>query len=132
MDSYRTLANMVTARVEEKKSVFIAVAAPASNEQMVDALLGSLRSQHRAANHHVYAYLLRETGCARCSDDGEPSQTAGMPVLGVLQHAGITDCALVVIRYFGGTLLGVGGLVRAYTAAAQAALKKKQTEVLNL
>ncbi len=83
-----------------------------------------VRARHRTANHNVYAYLLRQGGRTRYSDDGEPQKTAGLPVLEVLRHSGLTDLIVVVTRYFGGTLLGTGGLVRAYTTAAQAALER--------
>ena len=74
------------------------------------------------ARHNVYAYVLRENGRVRYSDDGEPQKTAGMPTLEAIQHAGLTDVAVVVTRYFGGILLGTGGLVRAYTQATQAGI----------
>lgn len=122
MDSYRTLAGRATATIVEKKSEFIAAAAPAATEEDALALLLEVRAAHRTARHNVYAYLLREGARRRYSDDGEPAKTAGLPVLGVLEHSGVTDCIIVVTRYFGGVLLGTGGLVRAYTAAAKAAL----------
>ncbi len=84
--------------------------------------LASVRAQHRTARHNVYAYVLREGNRTRYSDDGEPAKTAGLPVLEAIQHAGVTDCVVVVTRYFGGILLGTGGLVRAYTASAAAGL----------
>jgi len=86
------------------------------------AFLEGIRAQHRMARHHVYAYVVREGGRVRYSDDGEPAKTAGLPVLEAVQHAGLSDVIVVVTRYFGGTLLGTGGLVRAYTQAAQAAI----------
>ena len=84
--------------------------------------MASVRAQHRTARHNVYAYVLREGNRTRYSDDGEPAKTAGLPVLEAIQHAGVTDCVVVVTRYFGGILLGTGGLVRAYTASAAAGL----------
>ncbi len=125
-EAYRIPAGAVTATVTEKKSVFIALLAPAATEAEALAHLAAAQAAHRAANHHVYAYRLREGARTRHSDDGEPAQTAGLPVLSALTHAGLVNCIVVVTRYFGGTLLGKGGLVRAYTAAANAAIASAQ------
>lgn len=122
MQPYQTLRGAAEGTVVEKKSEFIAAVAPVDSEQTALAFLETVRARHRTARHNVYAYLLQEGGRTRYSDDGEPAKTAGLPVLEVLQHAGLTDVICVVTRYFGGVLLGTGGLVRAYTAAAQAAL----------
>lgn len=122
MESYHTLGGVAEGRVVEKKSEFLAAAAPAQNEQHALDFLEGIRAAHRTASHNVYAYSLRQDARQRYSDDGEPAKTAGLPVLGVIQHSGLVDCIIVVTRYFGGTLLGTGGLVRAYTAAAQNAL----------
>ncbi len=126
MEPYKTLANSPAEPAEgvvvEKKSEFIAVAAHVETEEQAVAFLDSVRARHRTARHNVYAYQLRADGRTRYSDDGEPAKTAGMPVLDVLRHAQLTDVCCVVTRYFGGILLGTGGLVRAYTAAAQEAL----------
>ena len=86
------------------------------------AFLERVRAENRMARHNVYAYILRADGRIRYSDDGEPQKTAGMPTLEAIQHAGLTDVIVVVTRYFGGILLGTGGLVRAYTQATQAGL----------
>lgn len=123
MQPYRTLRGNATAAITEKKSEFIAVAACVETEEEALAFLETVRTRHRTARHNVYAYLLREGDRTRYSDDGEPAKTAGMPILEVLRHAGLTDVIVVVTRYFGGILLGTGGLVRAYTQAAQAALE---------
>lgn len=122
MQPYQTLHGPAEASITEKKSEFIAAVAPVRTEEEALAFLEAVRAKHRTARHNVYAYLLREGGRIRYSDDGEPAKTAGLPVLEVLQHAGLTDVICVVTRYFGGILLGTGGLVRAYTAAATAAL----------
>lgn len=122
MDDYRTISGRSTAELEEKRSRFIALAAFADTEQKALAVLDEVRAAHRTARHNVYAYSLREGARLRYSDDGEPAKTAGLPVLDAIRHAGLTDCIVVVTRYFGGTLLGTGGLVRAYTAAAAGAL----------
>lgn len=132
MKNYRTIAGRATATIEEKKSVFIAVAAPACTEEEALTVLQQTRESHRTANHNVYAYLLREGNRTRCSDDGEPAKTAGVPILNVLQHSEITDCIVVVTRYFGGTLLGTGGLVRAYTSAAKAALDAADIRIMQV
>ncbi len=122
MDSYQTIEGAATARIEEKKSEFIAHAAFADTEEKALRFLESVRAEHRTASHNVYAYALREGARTRYSDDGEPAKTSGLPTLEAIRHAGLTDCVIVTTRYFGGTLLGTGGLVRAYTAAANAAL----------
>ncbi len=127
MSSYTTIEGRATAEIEEKKSRFIAHLAHVETEEEALAFLEEIRSQHRMARHNVYAYILREGGAGeagrvRYSDDGEPQKTAGLPTLSVLEHAGVTDIIAVVTRYFGGTLLGTGGLVRAYTQSTQAAL----------
>ena len=85
-------------------------------------MLEHVRAANRTARHTVYAYVLRQGGRTRYSDDGEPAKTAGTPVLEAIGHAGLSDVIVVVTRYFGGILLGTGGLVRAYTAAASGAL----------
>lgn len=122
MDDYRTIAGIATATYEEKRSKFIASAAFADTEEKALAHLAAVRAANRTARHNVYAYCLREGGRTRYSDDGEPAKTAGTPVLEAIGHAGLCDVVVVVTRYFGGVLLGTGGLVRAYTAAAAGAL----------
>ncbi len=122
MDSYKTVLRPGTAAITEKKSEFIGHIAPAHTEEEALAVLAAVKTEHRTARHNVYAYRLRENSRTRYSDDGEPAKTAGLPVLSALEHAGLEDCAVVVTRYFGGVLLGTGGLVRAYTAASQAAI----------
>lgn len=126
MEDYRTVAGTATAEYEEKKSRFIAQVAFADSEQAALAFLEQVRAANRTARHNVYAYRLRQGSRERYSDDGEPAKTAGTPVLEVLQHSGLVDVIAVVTRYFGGVLLGTGGLVRAYTAAAADALKAAQ------
>lgn len=122
MQPYRTPLGVSSAEVEEKKSRFIAQLAHAQTEEEAVAFLQQVRAANRTARHNVYAYALREDNRQRYSDDGEPAKTAGLPVLECLQHAQLTDAVLVVTRYFGGVLLGTGGLVRCYTAAAQGAV----------
>jgi uncharacterized YigZ family protein len=123
--SYLTIANgdEVTGEFEDRRSRFIAQLAHVSGEGEANAFIEKVRSRHHDARHNVPAWVLAD-GRERCSDDGEPSRTAGMPTLEVLHGAGFKDVCCVVTRYFGGTLLGPGGLVRAYTAATQAAVEE--------
>lgn len=120
-EPYITLLGRGEGRYEEKKSVFIGHAIHCESEAEALQFLAAMRKQYADARHNVYAYLLTEGNLMRYSDDAEPQGTAGLPVLDVLRKSGVTDAAIVVTRYFGGTLLGTGGLVRAYTAAAKAA-----------
>lgn len=122
MESYTTIAGAATASLTEKKSEFIANVSFADSEEAAIAFLESVRARHRTARHNVYAYVLRNEGRCRYSDDGEPAKTAGTPVLEVIRHEDLVDVIVVVTRYFGGVLLGTGGLVRAYTGAAQLGL----------
>ncbi len=125
MPAYLTIARRAEAEIEEKKSRFIAQLAHVETEDEALAFLDEIRTAHRMARHNVYAYILRGEGATpriRYSDDGEPQKTAGLPTLQTLEHAGLSDVACVVTRYFGGTLLGTGGLVRAYTQATQAGI----------
>ena len=108
--------------IYEKKSEFIGYISHAKTEADAQAFLASIRKKHYDARHACYAYIIKDEKIERQSDDGEPQKTAGMPILEVLRHSGLEDVIIVVVRYFGGTLLGTGGLVRAYTQAAQAAV----------
>lgn len=126
MREYCTIKSEAKASFIEKKSEFIGHAAPVSDETSALAFLEKIRSLHRRAKHNVYAYSLRENNIVRYSDDGEPQGTAGLPVLDFLKKNEITDVIVVVTRYFGGTLLGTGGLVRAYTQATKLAIEKAQ------
>ena len=126
MAEYRTISGTSTFEYEEKRSRFIGLAAFADTEEKALAVLSRVRAENRTARHNVYAYVLREGGRSRYSDDGEPAKTAGTPVLEAIGHAGLSDVIVVVTRYFGGILLGTGGLVRAYTAAASGALARAE------
>ncbi|MBQ9437281.1 MAG: YigZ family protein [Lachnospiraceae bacterium] len=107
----------------EKKSRFLAQTFPVKGVEEIEAFLDSVRKRYYDARHHCYAYCFGERyENSRISDDGEPTGTAGKPIFDVISGAGVTDCLAVVTRYFGGTLLGTGGLVRAYSAAAKGAL----------
>ncbi len=136
MSSYTTIEGRAVAEIEEKKSRFIASMAHVETEDEALAFLEEIRSANRMARHNVYAYILREGGAGaagriRYSDDGEPQKTAGLPTLEVLQHAGLTDVVCVVTRYFGGVLLGTGGLVRAYTQSTQAGIEAASLVVVS-
>ncbi len=106
----------------EKRSEFIGHISPVSNEEEAAWFINKIKAQNRRARHNVYAYILREGNVSRYSDDGEPQGTGGVPVLEVLRKSGLTDVCVVVTRYFGGILLGGGGLVRAYSHACKLAV----------
>lgn len=120
---YLTVQKESSAEFIEKRSRFIGYVKPVTGQEEATAFIETLRTKHWDATHNVYAYSLREGLQKRYSDDGEPSGTAGMPVLSVLTKPGITDAVIVVTRYFGGVLLGAGGLVRAYSHAASIAVE---------
>ena len=126
MQSYITVKNPSVFEYEDRKSVFIGMAMPVSTEADAIAFIDSVKKRYPDARHHVYAYVLRENSTMRFTDDREPQGTAGMPVLDVIRKRGCTDVVIVVTRYFGGTLLGTGGLVHAYTAAAIGALENAE------
>lgn len=117
-----SIAREVSCEMEERKSIFIGHAKPVSTEEEAKQFVAEKKAEYADATHNVYAYLLNGGAIARFSDDGEPQGTAGMPVLNVLKMSGACDLAVVVTRYFGGILLGAGGLVRAYSASARLAL----------
>ena len=116
--------------LEEKRSRFIGLCAPVKTEAEARQLIAAVREEHKSANHNVFAYSVTEGNIIRFNDDGEPGGTAGMPVLNVFEKAGVIDYVCVVTRYFGGTLLGAGGLVRAYTKAAKGAMEAAGPEEL--
>ncbi len=131
-ESYKTVEKLGEAVFVDKKSKFIAHTMPVRDEREALDFLQEMRTRYSDANHNVYAYIIDENNIFRYSDDGEPGGTSGMPVLDTLRKENIVDAITVVTRYFGGTLLGTGGLVRAYTAAASDSLKNagKITKVL--
>lgn len=122
-ERYKTVSMRAEAQFIEKKSKFIATVIPAETEDVALSFLEEMRKTYPDATHNVYAYVIDENNIFRYSDDGEPSGTAGMPVLDAIRKSGIVDCAVVVTRYFGGTLLGTGGLVHAYGKAAKDGLE---------
>ncbi|MBQ1594403.1 MAG: YigZ family protein [Ruminococcus sp.] len=120
---YKTVAREASDEFVEKRSRFIGYIKPVKTEEEAVAFINQKRSEHWDARHNVYAYSLREGNIKRYSDDGEPSGTAGMPVLDVIVKNEIYDVCVVVTRYFGGVLLGTGGLVRAYSQGSKIALE---------
>ncbi|MBP3946298.1 YigZ family protein [Psychrobacter sp. K31L] len=123
--SYQTLKRAVTARLEIKKSDFIAYAYPVHSREQAMFHVEQLRIQYADARHYCWAYIIGDpdnTTSAGFDDDGEPSGTAGRPILNVLQHKSIGNVIIIVVRYFGGIKLGAGGLTRAYAGSAQAAV----------
>lgn len=122
MNTYTTLLKEGSATLVEKRSEFIGYAKPVNTEEEATAFVASIKKKHADARHNVFAYVLRGGALKRYSDDGEPQGSAGMPVLDVLCKNGLDGAAVVVTRYFGGILLGTGGLVRAYSSSASAAV----------
>ncbi len=122
-DVYRTVYEGGEDEIEEKKSRFIAHVRPVHSEEEASAFIAEMKKKYWDARHNCSAFIIgKNSEVMRSSDDGEPSGTAGKPILEVLLGEGLTDTAVVVTRYFGGTLLGTGGLIRAYTQATQAGL----------
>ena len=130
MESYITVKEHSHFEYEDRKSVFIGEAMPVSTESEAIAFIESVKKRYPDARHHVYAYVLRENTTMRFTDDHEPQGTAGMPVLDIIRKNGCTDVVIVVTRYFGGTLLGTGGLVKAYSDSAKAVLDITKFEPL--
>lgn len=122
-DSYLTIARPSEAYNRERSSKFLSYAYPVENEEDIREALEALRKRYFDATHHCYAWRLGPEGESfRANDDGEPSGTAGRPILGQMLSAGVTNCLVVVVRYFGGTKLGVPGLIAAYKEATQEVL----------
>jgi uncharacterized YigZ family protein len=122
-DIYRTIRAATTGLYKEKGSRFISAAIPVSDEKEIKSVIEGIRKEHHEARHNCYAYLIGlKEDIWRANDDGEPSGTAGRPILGQIKSFGLTNVLIVVSRYFGGTLLGVSGLINAYKSAAYSAL----------
>ena len=123
MQEYKTVEKEASDFFIEKKSKFIGYAKPVKTQEEAVEFISEIKSKHWDATHNVYAYVLRENNIQRYSDDGEPSGTAGVPVLDVMLKESLVDVCVVATRYFGGTLLGAGGLVRAYSHTSKIALE---------
>lgn len=123
MKEYKTVEKEASDFFIEKKSKFIGYAKPVKTQEDAVEFISKIKSKHWDATHNVYAYVLRENNIQRYSDDGEPSGTAGVPVLDVMLKESLVDVCVVATRYFGGTLLGAGGLVRAYSHTSKIALE---------
>lgn len=119
---YKTVLAEYSAEFIDKKSKFIATLRPVSTQEEANAFIEEMRTKYWDATHNVYAYVLSEQNIKRYSDDGEPSGTSGVPSLNVLEGEGLLNVAVVITRYFGGTLLGTGGLVRAYSESVKRAV----------
>ena len=122
LKDYITIKDSASPEFTERRSRFIGYIKPVTDEKQALDFINSIRAKHWDATHNVYAYVLREQNTCRYSDDNEPQGTAGMPVLDVIRKSGLTDVCIVVTRYFGGILLGGGGLVRAYSHSASLAV----------
>lgn len=124
MDTYKTIKNKSEGLFKDKGSKFLAYAYPVETEDEIKEILSLLKKEHHSARHHCYAWRLgTEDITFRANDDGEPSSTAGKPILGQLLSYELTNTLIVVVRYFGGTLLGTGGLINAYRSVAEDAIK---------
>ena len=120
---YITIKGRAEARFEEKKSVFIGYACHVENEDEALSFVKEIKEKHKDATHNCYGYVMKGGILCRYSDDGEPQGTAGKPILDMLKKSGVDDVCVVVTRYFGGTLLGTGGLVHAYSLGAKMAVE---------
>lgn len=125
-NEYKTIGGSAEASFTERKSDFTGYIRHVETDAEAVAFVAEIRALHRKATHNCYAYILRDNNIVRHSDDGEPSGTAGVPICELLRKEGLTDVACVVTRYFGGILLGAGGLVRAYTQGAKIAVDAAQ------
>ncbi len=130
MADYFTVEKETSFSLTEKKSKFIGYIKPCESEAQAVEFVNLIKKKHSDARHNVYAYVLRENNKQRYSDDGEPQGTAGLPVLEVLTKKGITDVCVVVTRYFGGILLGTGGLTRAYSDACCGAVEHSGVKLM--
>ena len=129
MESYTTILERASFEYEDRKSVFIGDAMPVESENDALKFINAIKKKYPDASHHVYAYVLRDNSIMRFSDDREPQGTAGMPVLEAIRKSGVDDACIVVTRYFGGILLGAGGLVRAYSHSAVIAINEAEIVV---
>jgi uncharacterized YigZ family protein len=126
-DIYKTIKSPSEGIYKEKGSRFISFAFPVSDQEEIKPIIDSIRKEHHEARHHCFAYMIgHERNIWRVNDDGEPSGTAGRPILGQINSYGLTNILIVVSRYFGGTLLGVSGLINAYRTAASSAIQNAE------
>lgn len=126
-DSYKTIKSPSNGIYKDKGSRFLAFAYPLSDQDEIKPIIDKLRKEHHEARHHCYAYMIGHDRLIwRVNDDGEPSGTAGRPILGQINSFGLTNILIVVARYFGGTLLGVSGLINAYRSAAASAIENAE------
>ena len=126
-DTYKTIATASEGLFKDKGSKFIAYAFPVTSEDQIKEIIQTIKKEHYSARHHCYAWRLgHEKLLFRANDDGEPSSTAGKPILGQIQSFDLTNILIVVVRYFGGTLLGVSGLINAYRNAAFDAINQAE------
>lgn len=132
MDGYKTIEKESFDEFIVKKSRFIGYIKPVTSAEQATEFINQIKSKHWDATHNVYAYVLRDGQTRRYSDDGEPQGTAGIPVLDVLLKEGLSDCVVVVTRYFGGIMLGAGGLVRAYSHGAKIAVDAGKVITMSL
>lgn len=132
MNTYKTLQKSASAELTEKRSRFIAYAKPVEAEESALEFIKEIKNKNWDARHNVYAYMIKDKNITRYSDDGEPHGTAGIPVLNVLKGMELTDAVIVVTRYFGGILLGTGGLARAYSRAAQMGINAAKIEEMSI
>jgi uncharacterized YigZ family protein len=128
-DTYLTVKSQSAGIYKEKGSRFLAFAFPVSDPEEIKLIIEKIRKEHHEARHHCYAYMIgRDRTVWRVNDDGEPSGTAGRPILGQINSFGLTNILIVVCRYFGGTLLGVSGLINAYRSSAANAIENADIE----
>ncbi len=132
MPSYKTVKKEASDEFCEKRSRFIGYVRPVTTVDRANEFISEIKQKHWDAKHNVYAYVLRDGNIKKYSDDGEPQGTAGVPVLDVIEKSGVSDVCVVVTRYFGGILLGGGGLVRAYSHAAKIALDAGEVVTMEL
>jgi uncharacterized YigZ family protein len=126
-DTYKTIKSPAEGLYKEKGSRFVSVAIPISEVESVKTIIDKIRKEHHEARHHCYAYVIgHDRNTWRVNDDGEPSGTAGRPIMGQINSFGLTNLIIVVSRYFGGTLLGVSGLINAYRKSAASALQNAE------
>ena len=132
MNLYKTVEKEAISEFLEKKSKFIGYISPIESEEKAIEFINKIKAKHRDARHNVYAYTILKDNISRYSDDGEPHGTAGLPIMGILNNYDLKNTVIVVTRYFGGVLLGKGGLVRAYSKAAVLSIKKAKVITMAL